>query len=112
MDSDPDLLTRVVNAIDKEDFFRSTIFNDDFNDWTLAKDLGEFLVRIQPESEIMGHALMLRAHRHLGNREFALRELGECKMRISARELEPWEIEMLLPLLNVEEQLLEEQSAK
>lgn len=68
MDSDKELLRRVVNAIDKKDLFRSTLLSDTFDDWNLAKDLGEFLVRVGSDSEVIGHALLTRAHRHLGNR--------------------------------------------
>src|SRR5437762_12050894 len=79
MDSDKDLLTRVVGAIDKKDFFQSTLLNDTFDDWNMVKDLGEFLVRILPDSEVMGHALLARAHRHLGNSNLARAELKQCQ---------------------------------
>jgi hypothetical protein len=112
MNSDEELLTRVIGAIDKRDFFRSTLLKDTFDDWNLAKDLGEFLVRIEPVSEVMGHALLARAHRHLGNPELALAELKQCQARTANRELEPWEVEMLLPLLEEEERLLSGGSAR
>jgi hypothetical protein len=73
MDRDNDLLQRVVAAIDKADFFRSILQNDTFEDWNLAKEFGEFLVRIEPDSEVMGHALLVRAHRHLGNSQVTRR---------------------------------------
>jgi hypothetical protein len=72
--SDGELLAKVIQS---NDFFQSVLYNDSFEDWNLAKELGEFLVRIEPDSEIMGHALLTRAHRHLGNRQRALDELKQ-----------------------------------
>lgn len=106
MDSEKELLTRLVASIDKKDFFQSTLSSDTFDDWNLVKDFGEFLIRTEPDSGVMGHALLVRAHRHLGNRELALAELKECYTRTATRKLEPWEAEMLLPLLAEEEKLL------
>ena len=104
MDSDAQLLMRVSNV---RDFFGSA-WRDSLDDWDLAKDFGEFLVRTLPESEVMGHALLVRANRHVGNLALALAELELCKARIVNRKLEPWEIEMLVPLLAQEEKLLSE----
>jgi hypothetical protein len=103
MDLEKELLTRVN---DNKDFFGSVFFRDTLDDWNVAKDLGEFLVRTLPDSEVMGHALLTRAHRHLGNRELAIEELKQCQLRTANRKLEPWEIEMLLPLLTEEERHL------
>jgi hypothetical protein len=107
-DPDKELLARVVSAIEGKEFFRSILLDDDFDDWSLAKELGQFLIQIMPDSELMGHALLARAHRHLGNRELALDELKQCFLRTANRELEPWEKEMLLPLLTSERSLLYE----
>jgi thiamine phosphate synthase YjbQ (UPF0047 family) len=105
MDLEREILARVSNT---KDFFGSVFFRDTLDDWNVAKDLGEFLVRILPDSEVMGHALLARAHRHLGNRELALDELKQCQARTANRKLEPWETEMLLPLLTEEEKHLSE----
>lgn len=76
---DPDeVLTRVVRAIERKDFFQSILVNDTFEDWELAREFGEFLTRIEPQ-EIMGHALLARAYRHLGEPERALMELKRCR---------------------------------
>ncbi len=101
--SDGELLAKVIQS---KDFFQSVLHNDSFEDWNLAKELGEFLVRIEPDSEIMGHALLTRAYRHLGNRQCALDELKECQLRASNRELKPWEVDLFLPLLSEEEKHL------
>jgi hypothetical protein len=101
--SDGELLAKVIQS---GDFFESVLHNDSFDDWNLAKELGEFLVRIEPASEIMGHVLLTRAHRHLGNRQGALDELKECQLRTLNRKLEPWEADLFLPLLSEEEKLL------
>ncbi len=97
MDPDSELLKRVCEAIDKKDFFPSIIFRDTFADWNLVKELGEFLVRIDPDG-VLGHALLTRGHRHLGNRELGLAALKECQ----ARKLLPVEAEVFLPLFEEE----------
>lgn len=99
---DPDeVLTRIVNAIEKKDFFRSILLNDAFDDWNLAKDFGSFLTRIEPE-EVMGHALLARAYRHLGELENALAELKQCRVRVA----HPSEKELFLTFVAEEEKLL------
>lgn len=102
MRSDGELLSEAVRAIETKDFFRSVLLNDAFDDWNLAKELGDFLVRTEPDSDVMGHALLARAHRHLGNTSLALYELKQCRIRIANRDLLPWEKELLLPLLTEE----------
>jgi hypothetical protein len=111
MDSDRELLAKVVSAIEEKDFFRSVLLNDTLDDWNLARDLGAFLVRILPDSEVMGHALLARAYRHLGNPQLALDELRQCRVLTANRKLESWELEMLRPLLVEEERLLSGESA-
>ena len=106
MNSDGELLERLVNILNGRDLFGETFLTDDFDDWHLAKELGEFLVRIEPESSITGHALLARAHRHLGNRDLAVVELRECQGRAEIRGLEPWEVEMIQPLMLKEATLL------
>lgn len=103
MDPDAELLIRVNNT---RDFFRSVCCDDALDDWNLAKEFGEFLVRILPDTEVMGHAVLARAHRHTGNLELALIELNECLARMRNRALEPWEVEMLLPMVREEEKFL------
>lgn len=106
MDADRELLRKVAIAIDRTDLFRSILLRDSFDDWDLARELGEFLVRIGDEAETMGHALLVRAHRHLGDRDLAVSELSQCQSRIAGRPLKAWEQELLLPMLLEEEALL------
>ncbi len=63
-DSDGELLARVAGM---DDFFGCALRRDTLNDWNSAKDLGEFLIRIEPDSdiEILGQVLLVRACRHL-----------------------------------------------
>jgi hypothetical protein len=102
MSVDGELLARVSNT---KDFFQSVLYKDSLPDWSLAKDFGEFLVRILPD-DIMGHALLTRAYRHLGNLELARHELDRCRAYSKTRELEQWEAEDFLPLLDEEERFL------
>lgn len=108
MDSDRELLRRVNNI---QDFAGSVLLRDALDDWTLARDLGEFLVRLMPDSEIVGHALLTRAHRHLGNLSLALAELKECQARVGDLKPESWESRVILPFLREEEKLLSTGSA-
>ena len=103
MEPEAEILTRVAKI---EDFFQAVLYKDALDDWNLAKDLGEFLIRFEPE-EVMGHALVARASRHLGDRERALSELVQC--RIMAKH--PSEIEMFIAFLAEEEKLLSEGKA-
>jgi len=102
MDSDGELLAR-VNEV--EDFFGSVFYKDALIDWNLAKGFGEFLLRIG-DTDAMAHALLARAHRHLGNLEQAREELKQCKVRVANGELAPSEEEMFARLLAEEEKLL------
>ncbi len=103
MDPDKELL-RKVNEVD--DFFGSVFLRDNLDDWHLANDLGEFLLRIGGP-EAMGHALLTRANRHLGNYERARDELKRCQVRIASGELTPGEVDMFAQLLTEEEKLLD-----
>ena len=102
MDPDAEILTRVSKI---EKFFESFLYKDSLDDWQLAKDLGELLVRIDGEG-IMGHALLARAYRHLGDSERALEELRQCRLRFAQGELRPSETELFSPFLAEEERLL------
>jgi hypothetical protein len=106
MSADGELLARVS---DTKDFFQSVLYRDTLPDWTLAREFGEFLVRILP-NDIMGHVLLARAHRHLGSLDLARDELKQCQAYIKTRELEQWEAEDFLPLLAQEERLLTEKT--
>jgi hypothetical protein len=101
--SDPDevLLARVVSSIEKKDFCRSILVDDVFDDWHLAQDFANFLIRIEPE-EIMGHAILARAYRHLGERKKARLELEKCRVRTP----HPAEEELLRGFLESEDKLL------
>ena len=105
-DSD-DVLTRVVSAIESRDFFNSVLVNDNFDDWNLARDLGNFLTRIEPE-EIVGHALLARACRHLGEPERAFAELEQCRAAVA----HPSDKEFFLLFLAEEDRLTRKKSSR
>ena len=86
----------LAKVIERKDFFQSVLFNDAFDDWLLAKELGEFLVSIEPEWT-MGHLILTRASRHLGDLKTAFDELEKCQS-CSTEANEP-EARFLLPLL-------------
>ena len=97
MDPARELIDRVAKM---KDFFQS-VLNDKLDDWNLAKDFGEFLARLDPE-DALGHALLTRANRHLGNLKCAFEELERCRARID----QPSEAEVFQAFLAREERLL------
>jgi len=99
-DHDGELLARI-----SEDFFPRVMGEDNLDDWNLAQDFGEFLLRIAPE-EVIGHALLARASRHLGQLERATEELKLCRIQAKTGELSAMERDFLLSFLGKEEQLL------
>jgi len=104
MDTDAETLTRVSKI---ENFFESVLYNDSLEDWKLGVDLGELLIRIDAE-EIMGHALLTRACRHIGDRKRAREELAKCTA-IVARQDPTWpQRGLFIPVLSEEERHLTE----
>ena len=101
-DPDAEILTRVSKI---EGFLASVLYKDALDDWELAKDLGELLIRIDGE-EIMGHALLARACRHIGDRRRASEELGKCKALITRQNLSAPHRELFLQALSQEAERL------
>jgi plasmid stability protein len=100
MKPDLEILTRANKT---ENFFGTVLLEDALEDWNLAKDLGELLIRLMPE-EVMGHALVARACRHLGSTERARRELMQCRVMTK----HPSETDLFVSFLVEEEKLLSE----
>lgn len=101
MSSNPDLdVLRRVSAT--EDFFRSVLFEDNLDDWSLAKDFGEFLVRLVPE-DLGAHLILVKAYRHLGDPHRAAKGLEKCRNLVLRSTLGAVEQEALLPILQDEE---------
>src|SRR5437588_8451819 len=104
MDPDAEILTKVSKI---EKFFESVLYKDSLEDWNVAKDLGELLIRIDRE-DIMGHALLARACRHTGERTRAREELEKCRALVARQDLTPQQRELFLPVLSEEEKHLTE----
>lgn len=102
VDPDREVLTRVA---DKQDFFQS-VLDDKLDDWNLAKDFGEFLLRVAP-GEAMAHALLARACRHLGEAERARHELERCRFQIAQPSAAPMEKELFTQFLTDKEKFLD-----
>jgi len=98
-DPEGELLARI-----SEDFFHRVMREDSLDDWGLAEKFGEFLIRTFPE-EVIGHALLARAYRHLGHLERATQELEQCRVRTKHRELVPMEKDFLLSFLVEEDRV-------
>ena len=97
-----DLLNRVVN---REDFARRVLVDDSFDEWELARELGEFLLRIEPDD--LTHRLILaRAYRHLGDTQLAVEQLLNCERIIKDTKLGDVETELIVPMVSDELRLL------
>src|SRR5215471_11895555 len=97
-DPDRDLFSRLSRV---KDFTEQVILNDMLEDWNLAKDFGEFMIRIAPE-DILGHALVARASRHLGDCTRALEEVGRCQDLFNDQNLTAMERRAFGPFLEKE----------
>jgi|SRR5271165_3420440 len=75
MRTDLEMLTRVEET---GDFFRRLFLRDELTDWNLAREFGQYIIRLQP-NECGGHFILARALRHLGEPEHARAELQLCK---------------------------------
>jgi hypothetical protein len=103
MDDDLELLRRVCAT---KDFIRRALLDDDLPDWGLAKDYGQFLIRLGHD-DLLAHLLVGRASRHTGDLTTAGAELGKCRSLINDRGAShDSEIEPLLPAIAAEEALL------
>jgi len=102
MQSDPDkeLFSRLSQI---KDFAEGVLRSDILEDWTLARDFGEFMIRIAPE-DILGHAMVARACRHLGDRTRAVEEIERCRDHLASGDLTTIELEVFGPF--IEEELL------
>ena len=100
-DPDAAILTRVSKI---EGFLESALYKDSLDDWKIARDLGELLIRIDGE-EIMGHALLARACRHIGDRKRAGEELEKTRALFAREDLMPPQRELFLQVLSEEEHL-------
>ena len=96
------LLRRVTGT---ENFLNSVIFDDKLEDWTLARDFGELLVRLIPEY-LGSHLIFARAYRHLGDLPRASEQIRQCRAIVERGTLVAMEQENLLPVLEREERLL------
>jgi hypothetical protein len=98
--ADCELLRKVI---EHKDFFDAVLYKDAIDDWTLAKEFGDFLVKIEPQW-VMGYLIRTRAFRHLGDLNSARSQLRECQVRVP--QIKEAEAKFLLPLLDQETGLL------
>ena len=74
MDRDLEMLNEVTA---NEDFIRG-LFLDTLDEWSLAKEYGEFLVKNVPQL-LLSQVVLARAFRHLGERDLAREKIAECR---------------------------------
>src|SRR5690349_17103203 len=78
-----DRFREVLNRVlQKEGFSGSLLSEDSVDDWALARDLGEYRVLVNPEM-LVGHLILARASRHLGDEPRALEEVARCRELLS-----------------------------
>lgn len=97
-DSDKELFSRLSKI---KDFAEGVLRNDTLEDWNLAKNFGEFMIRIAPR-DILGHALVARASRHLGDRRRALEEIEQCRVLFTSGDLTTMELQVFGPFIEKE----------
>jgi hypothetical protein len=91
---------------DKKDFIHSVISEDNADDWILTRQLGECLVLHLGPGYLVGHFILCRACRHLGDVPRATEALARCREVIASRTSPRMEMEVLVPLVERESQLL------
>jgi len=97
-DTDKELFVKLSKI---KDFAEVVLRNDTSEDWNLVKQFGEFMIRIAPE-DILGHSLMARACRHLGDITRALEEIDQCRTLFADGSLTTMEREVFGPFLEKE----------
>ncbi len=97
-DADKELFSRLSQI---EDFAKDAIYDDTLEDWNLAKDFGEFMIRSAPE-DILGHALVARAYRHTGDRARAVEEMRRCRALFASSDLKAMERDVFASFLEKE----------
>src|SRR5216684_1324433 len=65
----------VLGSVDRE--FLDNLIGDKLDDWTKARALGEAIVETDP-TVLIGHLILSRALRHLGDRPRAIEQLEAC----------------------------------
>jgi hypothetical protein len=99
--TDEELLDR---AIRMDNFSGSILVEDKFDDWSLAKEVGKYLIRVD-STLLIGHLVLARACRHLGQLAQAADELDVCRTLVERGNL-GGEV-ALLPTFDEEERNLQ-----
>src|SRR5262249_29606375 len=79
MKRDIQLLDDVLKS---QDFF-GRVLRDSLDDWTLAKELGDYLVQKVPDL-LIGYLVQARAYRHLGDWESATKAVKNARAVIAS----------------------------
>ena len=101
-DWESDALRRITAS---KDFAGAILVADDVDDWSLAKQFGEILVRVLP-GYLIGHLILARAYRHIGEPQLAAEQIETCRRLISDAAQPAISQEWLLPVLAEEEKHL------
>jgi hypothetical protein len=96
-----ELLTRVT---EDKDFVRR-LLDDRLDDWEVAKEWAELVLRIEPE-DLVHRLALVRAHRHLGQTSLAISELEKCQRIIESGNVGVVDRDVVIPMLEGEKRLL------
>ena len=102
MSQEGELFTKVLA---EKDFARLLVFEDFARDWELARDLGEYLDRIEPDL-LIAHVILAKAYRHVGDLSRARAELDHRESLITRTTVAALERDSLGPVIDQEERLL------
>ena len=91
--TDQELLDKVAQM---DNFSVSILVEDKSDDWSLAKEVGKYLIRVDP-TLLIGHLVLARACRHLGELAEAASEVAACRAVVEHGNL-GGEVEWLLTL--------------
>jgi hypothetical protein len=81
--TDGDLSSRVIST---RDFFGRLLLEGDLDDWTLAKEFGDYLVRSFPDL-LDGYLIEAWACRHLGQKEAAIEAVDAIESGLERSDL-------------------------
>jgi len=92
-------------------FAASLLFENSAEDWSLAREYGEYWVLVNPEPPV-GHLILPKACRHLGQARRAIKEVYRCRETIASDKVQPLELEVLAPRIDREARLLSDGGAE
>ena len=73
---------------DETEFLEQLLFHDTTSDWNVVREFAEFVIQWVPE-ELTFHLMLVKAHRHLGERGLAAAEITVCRGLVASGDSLP-----------------------